>query len=70
MLPKVIFLGPKKTETKSMIFFDTKNRYIDITTLVLSRQETLIFLNRGFGSYELFYALFYDRAILLLFGNM
>ena len=31
MLPKVIFLGPKKTETMFMIFFDTKHRYIDIS---------------------------------------
>ena len=30
MLPKVIFLGPEKTETMFMIFFDTKRRYIDI----------------------------------------
>ena len=31
MLPKVIFLGPKKTEIMFMIFFDTKHRYIDIS---------------------------------------
>ena len=30
MLPKVIFLGPKKTETVFMIFFDTKH-HIDIS---------------------------------------
>ena len=30
MLPKMIFLGPNKTETMLMIFFDTKHRYIDI----------------------------------------
>ena len=31
MLPKVIFLGPKKSETMFMIFVDTKHRYIDIS---------------------------------------
>ena len=31
MLPKVIFFGPKKTETMFMIFFDTKHRYNDIS---------------------------------------
>ena len=31
MLPKVIFLGPKKYETMLMIFFDTKHRCIDIS---------------------------------------
>ena len=33
MLPKVIFLGPKKTETMFMIFVDTKHLYIDISGL-------------------------------------
>ena len=28
---KSFFLGPKKTETTLMIFFDTKHRYIDIS---------------------------------------
>ena len=27
----MIFLGPKKTETVFMIFFDTKHHYIDIS---------------------------------------
>ena len=33
MLPKVIFLGPKKTETMLLIFFDSKDRFIDISGL-------------------------------------
>ena len=31
ILPKVIFLGPNKTETMLIIFFDTKYCYIDIS---------------------------------------
>ena len=31
ILPKVIFLGPSKTETMFMICFDTKHRYTDIS---------------------------------------
>ena len=39
VLPKVIFLGPKKTETMFMIFFYIKHRLIDISGFVGSNPD-------------------------------
>ena len=68
ILPKVIFLGPNKTKTIFMIFFDTKHRLTDISGFARGNSDSCLHCFRLFMFIYMFQSI-RDQSLLMVGGG-